>query len=94
MKDRSLSTEQYKINAEPQGKLWIVHVMQVLGVWEKFRTWMDKIYYDIAGAMVGEDFDLPGYIIDFFIEHERDNILTDGKLLVLAVEAWLKEREG
>ncbi len=63
-----LTTEPYKIDGKPQGKLWITHIMQVLGEWDKFII-------SLEGKPI-------------------TSIVIDGKDLVPAIEAYLKEREG
>ena len=39
----SLTTEQYKIDGKPQGKLWIVHCLMTLGKWEEFVRWAENM---------------------------------------------------
>ena len=53
-------------------KLWLVHIMQVLGVWEEFVGWLCNRAWNRKERLT--------------------DTLTDSKLLVPAVEAWLKER--
>ncbi len=72
-------------------KLWLVHVMQVLGVWDKFmlqhfkQALYVKKFRESSNNVFTVKLGGAGAIYD---------ILTDGEKLVLAVEAWLKEREG
>ena len=61
-------------------KLWLTHVLEVLGLWEEFIYWQsDRLMANVDGRL---------YRMDFA------DILTDGKLLMPVVEAYLKEREG
>ena len=85
-----LTTEPYKIDGEPQGKLWIVHVMQVLGVWEGFVRWHNKQSLYMVHAPWGYDYSQRDEITPLV----SADILTDGSKLVPAIEAYLKEREG
>ena len=71
-------------------KLYIVHVMQVLGMWESFainlRIKIAEEYNPVK--------DEPNEISKGKQQVQYADILTDGELLVPAIEVYLKEREG
>jgi hypothetical protein len=74
-----------------EGSEWLlVTIMKRAGLLGEFFSWMDKIYYDLAGALAGDDFDLPSYVIDFFIEHERDEIISNARYLRDAVKGFME----
>ena len=71
-----------------ESKLWIVHVMQVLGEWDGFMLHVNPISPTLSSQMGGAYQLSTKEILKFA------DILTDGEHLVPAIEAYLKEREG
>lgn len=70
-------------------KLWIVHAMQVLGLWDEFVEWHDlKCFAKLR--MKGD-----WCVADFSLRARASaDILTDGKHLVDALHSFSREREG
>lgn len=82
---KSLTTEPCKIDGKPQGKLLIVHIMEVLGLWEGFLMW----------NWIHNNQELNGiqYVNSVDRIPRMADILTNGPLLVDAINSYLEGRE-